>query len=726
MANLMRRELGGVPATSAPRPENIWIDEYLDEKRGEFQKYWEILRKRKWTALAVALTVFGGVCAWTFTTQRFYTARVNIQVDPDQSVLPYKEAYAAVVPDPRYLGTQAQVLKSEVLARRTVVALKLASEPERVDSLARWFAGNILVAPVEGTQVVKVTYRSEDPEFAARAVNTLADEYVNYGFESKSDATSRAQVFLQRELAIIEEKLQRSEQRLVDYSRAHNLPPTQDTNIVLRKVTELSDEVTKVEEQVLANQYQGLQNTPIESFPEKLKTEVMRSLDSRRSDLEQKLATATLRFGPKWPEVLSLNQQLQDVRSQLANEKARAIRQAKVEYDLAVAHRNRVTGALEAQQKLADQLAQDSIEYNLLKREVDTDRQLHEGLLQRLKETDVSTGLKAGNVHVIDRGSVPRLPTSPNVPMALTLGLLVSLIAGMAAATAVDMFDRTIKTPEDVERELRMPFLGAIPSFDKPWRAANGGYLMPLGLEASHGSSETALASSLYWESYRALRTSLLFSPENRPHNVLVTSSIAGEGKSTTSVNLAISLAQTGARTLILELDLRRPRLATSLSLDAGRGISRYLSGQTALHTEIQQSGIPNLFVVAAGPVPPNPPELIGSQRMTRVLELLRRHFEYVVIDGPPLTPVTDALVISSQVDGVVLVVDGRTPRDTAQKARNLLMSVDAKILGVLVNNVKVDMSQSYYSSYVTPVHPAPPDDPATVNNQAMNIGQQT
>lgn len=162
MANLMRRELGGVPATSAPRPENIWIDEYLDEKRGEFQKYWEILRKRKWTALAVALTVFGGVCAWTFTTQRFYTARVNIQVDPDQSVLPYKEAYAAVVPDPRYLGTQAQVLKSEVLARRTVVALKLASEPERVDSLARWFAGNILVAPVDGTQVVKVTYRSEE------------------------------------------------------------------------------------------------------------------------------------------------------------------------------------------------------------------------------------------------------------------------------------------------------------------------------------------------------------------------------------------------------------------------------------------------------------------------------------------------------------------------------------------------------------------------------------
>lgn len=726
MANLMRRELGGVPVASGPRPESIWVDEYLDEKGGEFQKYWDVVLKRKWIAIAIALIVFGGVCAWTFTTQRYYTSRVNIQIEPEPSVLPYKETYAAVVADPRYLGTQAQVLKSEVLARRTVVALKLASEPERVEALARWFTGNILVVPVEGTQVVKVTYQSEDPEFAAKAVNTLADEYVNYGFESKTDATERARDFLQKELAGVEEKLQRSEQRLVDYSRAHNLLPTQDVNIVGRKVAELSDEVTKVEAEVLANQYQGLQNTPIESFPEKLKTDVMRSLDSRRSDLEQKLATATLRFGPKWPEVLSLNQQLQDVRTQLANEKARAIRQAKVEYDLAMAHRSRVVGALESQKKLADQVAQDSIEYNLLKREVDTDRQLHEGLLQRLKETDISTGLKAGNVHVIDRGSVPRLPTSPNVPMALSLGLLVSLMAGIAAAMAVDTFDRTIKTPEDVERELHLPFLGAIPAFEKSWRAANGGYLMPLGMESSHAASGTALASSLYWESYRALRTSLLFSPDNRPHNLLVTSSIAGEGKSTTAVNLAITLAQTGARTIILELDLRRPRLAASLSLDAGRGISRYLSGQTAFHTEIQQSGIANLFVVTAGPVPPNPPELIGSQRMTRVLELLRRHFEYVVIDGPPLTPVTDALVISSQVDGVVLVVDGQTPRDTAQKARNMLTSVDAKILGVLVNNVKLDMSQSYYSSYVTPVRPAPADDLAPVGDPAIQIGQHT
>jgi capsular exopolysaccharide synthesis family protein len=385
------------------------------------------------------------------------------------------------------------------------------------------------------------------------------------------------------------------------------------------------------------------------------------------------------------------------VRTQLGNEKARAIRQAKVEYDMAVAHRDRLTAALAAQNRVAEQLTQDSIQYDILKREVDTDRQLYEGLLQRLKETDVSAGLKSANVHIIDRGHVPRLPSSPNVPLDLTLGLVLGIIAGVVAACGVEYLDRTVKTPEDVERELRVAFLGAIPTFDKAWKDATGGQLLPLDVPHASSLAHVRSSSALYWESYRALRTSLLFSPDNRPHSIFVTSSIPGEGKSTTSVNLAIALAQTGARTLILELDLRRPRLADRLNLTTERGMSRYLSGQSAFHTEIQQSAIANLFVVPAGPTPPNPPELIGSPRMARLLDLLHRHFDFVVIDGPPVLSVTDAQVIAPQVNGVVLVVDGHTAREKVQTARNLLRSVDAKVLGVLINNVKTEMPGDYY-----------------------------
>jgi len=343
-------------------------------------------------------------------------------------------------------------------------------------------------------------------------------------------------------------------------------------------------------------------------------------------------------------------------------------------------------------------LNQASIQYDILKREVDTDRQLHEGLLQRLKETDVAAGLKSGNVHIIDRGHVPRLPASPNVPMTMMMGLVMGMIAGVVAAHGVDFFDRTVRTPEDVERELHVAFLGAIPKFDKAWKDATGGILMPLDAPQSLPLATAQASSAVYWESYRALRTSLLFSPANRPQSILVTSSMPGEGKSTTSINLAIALAQTGARTLIIELDMRRPQLADRLNLAPDRGMSRFLAGQSQFHTEIQQSAIPNLFVVPAGPLPPDPPELIGSPRMAKLLDLLYRHFDYIIIDGPPVLPLTDALVISPQVNGVVLVVDGDTAKEKAQKARNLLRSVDAKVLGVVINNVKMEMPPHDYA----------------------------
>ena len=315
-----------------------------------------------------------------------------------------------------------------------------------------------------------------------------------------------------------------------------------------------------------------------------------------------------------------------------------------------------------------------------------------------MKETDVSSGLKAGNIHVINRGHVPRLPSSPNVPISLALSLTLGMLIAAGVALATEMLDSTLKTPEDVERELRMPSLGAIPAFDKEWRRATGGQLVPLTATAQ--TDLVSASGTAYWESYRSLRTSLLFSaPESRPSSILVTSAIPQEGKSTTAVNLAIALAQTGASTLIVDLDMRRPTVAHTFKLALDRGMSLYLSGQTKLNTEIQSTGIPNLFAIPAGPLPPNPPELVGSARMKRALELLERHFDYVIIDGPPLVPLTDAAIIASQVNGVVLVVGARTNIAAVQKARSVLKTVDANILGALLNNVKIGAPDAYYAT---------------------------
>jgi polysaccharide biosynthesis transport protein len=707
MSNIVARSsASSLPAVTSPPQESIWIDAYLDQKQSEFLRYFSIAIKRKKLVLLVAAAVFAAAVYWTYTTPRVYTATANIQIEPDQNVLPYNYGVAAVVPDSSYVSTQARVLGSETLGERVVRRLKLVGGPADAPSLGRWFAGHVQVEPVQGTQILKVTYRGDEPDFAAQAVNALADEYVDYGLEIKRDSILKARDFLQSELTRLQQKMQQSEQRLVDYGRTHNiLEPTRENNIVTRRLTELHDEMTKVEGELLANEYKDLQNTPIESFPDQLKTPVTKNLESRRSEMEQKLATLRLKFGSRWPEVVALNEQLNDIRNQLDTERRKALRQARVQYDLATVHQQRLMSAIREQKVLADQLTQDSIQYDMLKREVDADRQLHEGLLQRMKETDISAGLKAGNVRTIDRGHVPRWPSSPNVPLNLSLGLILGVIAGLCAATSAELIDRRIRTPEDVERELRVPFLGAVPKFSKEWTLENGGYLMPL-----HESTARLLPStrqgSVYWESYRALRTSLLFSPEKRPHSILVTSAVAGEGKSTSAVNLAIALAHTGARTLILELDLRRPHLAGSLGLRHDVGISRYLAGQTPLHTEIQPSTVPNLFVVTSGPIPPNPPELIGSSRMLAGLELLKRHFDFVVIDGPPVTPLADALVIAPQVSGVVLVVGARTSAAVAQKGRNYLRSVNANLLGVLVNSVKTDLTDAYGSYYHEPASP--------------------
>jgi capsular exopolysaccharide synthesis family protein len=394
---------------------------------------------------------------------------------------------------------------------------------------------------------------------------------------------------------------------------------------------------------------------------------------------------------------------LAQVRKQLADERANILAQEKTTYDVEMAHRARLEAAIADQTFRADRLAQDSIEFNLLKRKVDADRKLHEGLLNRLKEMDVSVGLKALNVHVIDRGYVPTLPVSPNVPLNLALALTLGLVFGAGVACSVEFFDQTVKTPEDVEQRLGMPFLGAIPAFSREWKEGGQGHLVVVNDGERLNQPRLGEDAAVYWESYRSLRTSILFSsPQDRPQTILVTSGLPGEGKSTTAINLAISLAQTGAQTLLVEVDMRKPKIADVFNITSRSGLSAYLAGVTELSAELHPTAVPNLSVVPSGPTPPNPPELLGSGRMTRGLALMRRHFQFIVFDGPPLLPVSDAAIVATQVDGVVLVVDGTRNATHATKARNLLRSVSAKILGALVNKAQVERMDYYrYSDYV-------------------------
>jgi capsular exopolysaccharide synthesis family protein len=703
MSDLVKRERVDVPTVHVPTPQTIWVDGYLDSKESDFKKYARIIRRRKWMIAAVTSAAIGAAIVWVLVTKPLYKSSVEIQIEPEQNVLPYKDLNVTNE-DPRYLDTQAEVLKSEVLARRVVTRLGLASSPERLASVAGGFAGRLEVTSIPLTEVVKVSYMAEDPQFAATAVNALADEYVNYIFETRRESATGARDFLGGELLTLKQKLEASEEALVRYAREHSLRLTaaDKDNAVLQKYDDLNKEMTTVEEKLLANQYVAIKNTTPDTFPETMKTPAMKDIEARRSVLEERLANLKMQFGPRWPEVITLTEQVNDLKRQMARETKSAIAQAKMEYDLALGHRARVAAALADQSRLADRLTEDSIQYNILKREVDSDRQLHDSVLQRVKEASLSAGLKSGNIHVLDRGHVPSKPAYPNVPLTLGLGLTLGLVAGIGLAWVMEFVHGTIGTAEDVEELLRLPLLGTIPAFQGSWKETTGGVLVaPVGrAQQKQLAASVNRTANQYWEHYRSLRTSLLFSSaERQPQSILVTSAIPGEGKSTTVVNLGISLAQTGARTLIIDLDLRKPRLAELFHAARSPGISRYLTGHSELHTEIQDTGIPNLFLVGAGPVPPNAPELIGSGRMSFGLQLLSQHFEFIVIDGPPVLAVTDALVIARQVDGVLLVVHGgKTPTTVVEKAKSLLKSIDARILGAIVN--QLDLPDSRYGGY--------------------------
>jgi capsular exopolysaccharide synthesis family protein len=370
--------------------------------------------------------------------------------------------------------------------------------------------------------------------------------------------------------------------------------------------------------------------------------------------------------------------------------------------------------AIAEQTREFNQIAESSIQYNILKRETDTNKQLYDGLLQRLKEAGVSAGLKASNVRVVDPAEVPERPARPRKMLNLALSLVIGMGFGVCLAFFQEYLDNTIKTPEDVQRMLRLPTLGVIPAADGNGRRLSYGYgyrsrkalpeaAAPTAANGKDGALTAVVAdgNSGLSEAYRSLRTSVLLSTSGRPPRViLVTSGQPGEGKTTTAVNLAVALVQLGGQVLIVDSDMRRPRVGTLLKLiNTSAGLSTYLTGQFGLEDVVVETQIPNLYAVPCGPVPPNPAELLSSSLMRQFLEQASERFSYVILDSPPVLHVSDPRILAAQVEAVILVAHGGvTPREVVKHAKQNLQQVNANLIGVALNNV--DFSAAGYDYY--------------------------
>ncbi len=714
--------------------------------------YLGILVRRKWLIATVVATVLVVAVLQVSTTTPRYRATATLQIDPeDFKVLPYEEITQSGGAQQleEYLWTQAEKLRTRSLAGRVVRRLDLANNPTFTEpakrgivldlastvmgalrrllvrrqptgeesvvgdtALADLFAAGLQVRLLRNTRLIKVSYDSPNQQLAAEVSNTLAEEFIEQHLESKFNATVRATDFLHKQLEELKVRMEQSEQNLLEYAQDKKIVNLDEQRPISRKrLEDINDELTRIQGELVAQQvsYDALRSAGSGALPDLLKNEKIRGLELRLGELQGELAGLSGRYGPEWPRVKELGLKVDELSAQLVRENARARESVASEYRQARARYDRLAASLEDQRQVVGRLGEDSIQYRVLKREVDTNKELYQGLLQRLKEAGVAAGLRSSNIRIADPAVVPRLAAAPNKSRSLALALVLGVLLSIGVALVAEVLDNTIKSAEDVVTHLGLPALGVIPSLGATGNGHDGGRWGALLSSARRRRSRRPVLAHTSpkairgraWEAYRSLRTALLLSHSEKPPQVIVvTSALPGEGKTTTAANTAMALAQTGARTVVVDLDLRKPALAATFDLDPSQGMSTYLSGNTDLSSMVRETRLANLFAISAGPPAPNPPDLLGSPRMIKGLELLREYFQYIVIDTPPGLELSDALILSARgVDGVLLVArGGRTPLPALRKTSENLNRVGARILGVLLNDV--DMRLAHYGDY--------------------------
>jgi polysaccharide biosynthesis transport protein len=665
-----------------------------------------------------------------YTTTPLYRAqaRIIVEVEDDQvsnltGVLS-GENYRDPGP---YYQTQFRILTGRELARRTVRRLELGKVPEfngtgatrtqlaqTIDAVKGWaglgsgsaaqegpvpeailvanFLSRVSVEPVKNSRLVDISFVSANPEFAATAVNRLAREYVDQNAEQRRSSVTSGLSWIEQELERQKAKVEASERAMASYREEQNAGSLEDRqNIVVARLNQLNDVATKakttlVQKESLYNQVKSLSpGASPETIPAILQNQYIQSLKTQVAELERDRANLSERYGDRHPEIIKVNASIKDATRQLELELAKAIDAIRNDYQAALAEERALAGSLEEQKGAAMSLGRKSVSYTVLEREAQSNRQVYENLLSREKELQVLASSRGNNVRLVEDAEVPGGPFTPNLRRTMLLASLAGLTLAVGLVVGLSYLDDTVKTPEDITAKLKAPFLGMIPK-----------------VRAGESPVLTAKSPHEFGEAFRSLRTALAFSNSSGGGKVvLVTSSQPLEGKTTTACNIAIALALGGERVLLIDADLRRPNVGKTLGIEPGMGLSNLLAAQTSPHEVVRQTSTHNLSVMTAGPVPPNPSELLASDRMKALLDPENGWFDWIVVDAPPVLAVTDAVLMAPMATGVAFVVRSEmTPQRHVQRALETVMTGQPRLLGLVLNGVDLERNKYYYSRY--------------------------
>jgi capsular exopolysaccharide synthesis family protein len=560
------------------------------------------------------------------------------------------------------------------------------------------FRSRLGIEPVAGTRLVNLRFTAYDPEVAKSAVNALAEAYIEQALEYRYTTSSEATGWLSARVGEQKQKVEEAERALQAYREREGLVNIEERqSLVDQKLSALTAAVVnarteRITKETLFNQMRLLSSAQLESFPAVMASPVIQGLKGQVVELQRDQARLADTYGEKHPEMVRVRSQLRATEEKLRSESQNVVKSIENDYLTARQQEVNLQASLDGIKREALEINRKAIEFGVLKREVEGNQQLIRELTSRTKETSLESELKSTNIRINERAEKGVL-IAPRMSHNFALGLLIGLGLGIGLTLLFEHLDNTLKTPEDVKQYLGLPFLGVVP--DVTARSAGAGGPKPSPLILKNPKSAVA-------EAYRVLRTNLIFSSaESSGRVMLVTSANPGEGKTTTTVNVAASLAQTGARVLAVEADLRRPSMSQHFSVPKTPGLTDLIVGKAEASAAIHSTRYKGLMVLPCGYVPPNPAELLGSARMKDILRALRSHYDWVLIDTPPVLAMADTPVLCPIVDGVILVVAAEVSgRPAVQRAMDQILGVNGKITGVVLNRVDLERNAYYYGQY--------------------------
>lgn len=714
------------------------------EKEIHLRDYFRVLAKRKGIALTFLTLTFIFVVIGTFTATPYYMATTKVMIERDNSdPLSSRQYYTTY--DPEFLETQNQLIKSAAVVKKVVKSLDaekmyeafMGSEDDAsyIDMLKIWFKkkltafketvgiealnsgasdgvlkevpdepltkaemleliikSRITVEPIGNSRVVQIGFVSDNPAVAMKVANSVAQAYIDELVDMQMEVAGYSIGWMKKKADVQRVKLEESERALHEYKKKHDIITVEDRLTVLpERLSELSKKLTIAETKrkelfAVYSQARNKKGKELETIPAIVENAAIETINREILTVEQKISELSKKYGPKHPRMIAANNELKSLQQKKYTALEAAVKTIENEYLLTRANERDLRELLEQTKFQAARLGEKSIQLGILQRKVDTNRYLYDALIKKMKEKNITEKSQTVNVWVIEKAMLPEIPYSPKKSLNLILGLFFGLVGGIGLAFFLEYLDNTVKTPEDVEERFNIPVISTIDILK----------------EKDQTIVENVLSdkASLIAESFKGLRTSVfLSSADHPPKKLLITSMTPGEGKSSISACLSATIAHSGKKTLLIDADMRRPVQHKFFSPENKTGLSSLLAGISTLEESVHKNIVENLDLITAGPIPPNPSELLSSQRMRELLDTFEQSYDTIIVDSPPLASVTDPVILSQSVDGVIIVTwAGKTTYEMLGKGLKQLAEVNAPFTGLVLNRFNAKKSGYYYN----------------------------